>query len=387
MSSGAASGRIRRGIAAGGRSHRNSASPLKDRARSQGLLRMDLYHLGKVPWQESQLIYHALADLGREGLILLSPASPYVCIGFHQNAEQEVDLAFCRRNGIPVFRREVGGGAVYLDGGQLFFQLVLRPDNPLIPASREAFYRKFLGPIIDTYRRLGIPAEYKPINDVVVGDRKISGSGVGEIGEGVVFVGNLIVDFNYEMMAHVLKVPDEKFRDKVHKTLVENLSTIRRELGDDAASAWTEAQLNALMTDAFASLLGPFEPAAPDPELRSRVDALRPLMLSDSWLVQRRGRGLGRDVRIRAGLRLLHRVHKARGGLLRADFELTEGRLSGVSISGDFFCYPPDAVRLLEAALEGKRPTEVRGAVRDLVQRQAFEIPGVSEDDWGVLLE
>ena len=347
---------------------------------------MKLYNLGKVPWDDSQLIYHALADLGREGLILLSPAAPYVCIGFHQNAEQEVDLAFCRRNGIPVFRREVGGGAVYLDGGQLFFQLVLHADNPLIPATKEAFYRKFLEPVVGAYRRLGIAAEYKPINDVMAGARKISGSGVGEIGSGVVFVGNLIVDFNYEMMARVLKVPDEKFRDKVHKTLVENLSTLRRELGDAAAAAWTEERLDALLIEAFANLLGSFEPAVLDPELRSRVDALRPLMLSDSWLLQRRGRGAGRDIRIRAGLHLLHRVHKARGGLLRADFELKEGRFSGVSISGDFFCYPPDAIRRLEAGLEGRRPQDVREVLRDFSARQALEIPGVDEDDWAVLL-
>ncbi len=89
-----------------------------------------------------------MADLGREGLILLSPASPYVCIGFHQNVEQEVDLAFCREQGIPVFRREVGGGAVYLDGGQLFFQLVLRADDPRVPAPREVFYRTFLAPVV-----------------------------------------------------------------------------------------------------------------------------------------------------------------------------------------------------------------------------------------------
>ena len=196
---------------------------------------MELYNLGKVPWLESQLIYHALAGLGRESLCLVSPSTPYVCIGFHQDLEQEVDLDFCEQNGIPVFRREVGGGAVYLDGNQLFFQLILDKENPEIPRSKEAFYKKFLQPIIAVYRSIGIPAEYKPVNDLLAGTRKISGTGVGEIGDCIVFVGNLIMDFNYEMMARVLKVPDEKFRDKIHKTLEENLSTIIRELGPEAA--------------------------------------------------------------------------------------------------------------------------------------------------------
>ena len=71
---------------------------------------MDLYKLGKIPWEETQLIYHSLALLGREALCLVSPASPYVCIGYHQDLEQEVDLEYCRANDIPIFRREVGGG-------------------------------------------------------------------------------------------------------------------------------------------------------------------------------------------------------------------------------------------------------------------------------------
>ena len=61
---------------------------------------MELLNLGKVPWLESQSIYHALATLGRETLVLLSPSTPYVCIGFHQDLEQEVDVDFCRKNDI-----------------------------------------------------------------------------------------------------------------------------------------------------------------------------------------------------------------------------------------------------------------------------------------------
>ena len=110
-----------------------------------------LYNLGKVPWQDSQLIYHALAELGRESLVLLSPATPYVCVGYHQDVEEEVDLGFCRAHNIPVFRREVGGGAVYLDGDQFFFQLILHEGSPLIPPKKEAFYRSSIPTSISVY--------------------------------------------------------------------------------------------------------------------------------------------------------------------------------------------------------------------------------------------
>ena len=131
---------------------------------------MDLYNLGKLTWHETQTIYHALATLGREALSLVSPATPYVCIGFHQDLQQEVDLDFCKANRIPVFRRDVGGGAVYLDGDQLFFHLILHKKNPAVPKRKESFYKKFLQPIINVYRQTGIPAEFKPVNDVIAGN-------------------------------------------------------------------------------------------------------------------------------------------------------------------------------------------------------------------------
>ena len=68
---------------------------------------MKLYNLGHVPWMTSQLSYHALAQLGWQGLFLVAPSSPYVCIGYHQDLDQDVDVDYCEAQNIPIFRREV----------------------------------------------------------------------------------------------------------------------------------------------------------------------------------------------------------------------------------------------------------------------------------------
>jgi lipoate---protein ligase len=50
----------------------------------------------------------------------------------------------------------------------------------------------------------------------------------------------------------------------------------------------------------------------------------------------------------------LHGEHKTRGGkLVVADFEVRDGRLSGVRISGDFFLEPPEALSQITQAVEG----------------------------------
>lgn len=343
---------------------------------------MRLYNLGKVSWEKSQLIYHSLALLGREALCLASPASPYVCIGFHQDVEQEVDLDFCRQNNIPIFRREVGGGAVFLDGNQLFFQLILKENNPIVPKRIDSFYKKFLQPVITVHHRIGIPAKYKPVNDLVVEHRKISGTGAGEIGDCIVFVGNLILDFDYETMARVLRIPDEKFRDKVKKTIEENLSTIFRELGQDKADQWNEAALNSMMTEEFVKLTGPMTIGEMDKALIAKMDELRGTMMHENWLYRRGKKAADRIVKVKSGLQIVQKMHKATGGLLKAEFCIEEGCYKAVSITGDYFCFPKDTTSRLESVVEGSSTVSLKDNVTYFYKSENFELPGIEIDDW-----
>ena len=344
---------------------------------------MKLNRLGTVSWQDSQLLYHAQPRLGREGLNLLSPGSPYFCIGYFQDVEQEVDVAYCRDRRIPIFRREVGGGAVYLDGNQLFYQLIIHRDNPQVPSGREAFYRKFLQAPLAVYRRLGIPVEYKPVNDIIVNGQKISGNGVGEIGEYIIFVGNLIVDFDYDTMVRVLRVPDEKFRDKIHKTLRDNLTTIQREIGEVPA----RDELWDMLAEEFAKLLGSFDAETTvDVAWREESDRLAARMLKDEWLHQARPSKGGWSVKIRDGVEVHHKVHKAPGGLIRAVVEFHEGHIVNVALSGDFFFYPAEQLKDMERALTGVAAADVEAVVATFYADYGIESPGITPADFAQVI-
>src|SRR5438046_1237608 len=50
----------------------------------------------------------------------------------------------------------------------------------------------------------------------------------------------------------------------------------------------------------------------------------------------------------------MHGEYKTPGGkMVVVDFDVVDGYLHGVRVSGDFFLYPDDALPLIDAALEG----------------------------------
>ena len=343
---------------------------------------MQLLDLGLIPWQDTQLVYHALCHLGREALVLVSPATPYVSIGYHQDLDQEVDVDRCAQMGLPLFRREVGGGAVYLDSGQLFYHVVIRKDGPLAAGTTSDVFARVLRAPVAALGDLGIGAVHRPVNDIVVASsrRKISGNGAADIGDMTVIVGSLISTFDFDAMVAVLKVPSEKFRDKVHKTMRDNLTTLESELG----RAPPRERVHAALSRRFEEVLGALEVARGiDPELRSEMDRLWRRYSGDDWLRKRGRRSAARRLKVREGVELVSGAWKAPGGLVRADATVRDGRLEGVELTGDFFIFPHEALEELESALGGAEMVRaaVERAAATVLGRPDVEALGVGAQD------
>jgi lipoate-protein ligase A len=256
--------------------------------------------------------------------------------------------------------------------------VVLHKNNPLAQGSKEDFYRRLLAPVVKAYGDLGVPAEYKPVNDIITANRqKISGNGAAEIADHLILVGNVIMDFDYETMVRVLKVPDEKFRDKVYQTLHENLSTLKREIGRVPLLE----EIVPLLVSRFEETLGPLEPADLPPAVYEKAQELEPLLSNDDWLHKRGKRVPGRDVKIAAGVNVLQRLHKAPGGLIRATFEIKDSRLARVSFSGDFFFYPAEKLEALETTLSDVALEDVEQTIAAFYSAENIESPGVTPSD------
>ena len=110
-----------------------------------------------------------LAKTLTEGFFLWS-SEPTVIFGRNQDIEAEVNLDYCRRNSIDVFRRKSGGGCVYSDRGNLMLSCVVKDTNV------QASFQRYLDSLVNALRGLGLPAVSSRHNDVLVGERKVSGN-------------------------------------------------------------------------------------------------------------------------------------------------------------------------------------------------------------------
>lgn len=63
---------------------------------------MYLFDIGERPWEQSMLIFHALARMGIEAIFIISPKTPFMSIGYFQDAKQELDLDYCKKENLPI---------------------------------------------------------------------------------------------------------------------------------------------------------------------------------------------------------------------------------------------------------------------------------------------
>ena len=337
-----------------------------------------LLDLGLVPPIRSQTIYHAVGHTltadSPDTIILVAPDHPYVCIGYHQDLEREVDLDYCRAHGLPVARREVGGGAVYLDEGQLFSQWVFH--RSALPGSLEAKFELYIRPLVKTYQALGIAAYHRPVNDIHVAGKKIGGTGAAQLGEAEVLVGSLMFTFDKATMSRVLKVSSEKMRDKIFESLEQYMTTMAEQL----PALPDRAAVADLYLSRAAAALGraivPGQPTAAELALAAELDER---FISDEWPYQKGGlRRAG--VKIHEDVHVVEGAFKAPGGLIRATVRLREGRVDGLELAGDFTIFPASAVADLQAAALGAELTAEALAERfaAVYRDAAIQSPGVT---------
>ncbi|HEY9246129.1 MAG TPA: biotin/lipoate A/B protein ligase family protein [Candidatus Methanoperedens sp.] len=148
-----------------------------------------------------------------------------VSIGYFQGIKDEVNLDVCRELGIDCVRRFTGGGAVYHDSSGEITYCIAAPLN-MFPKNIVESYRMVCGCIVRGLGTLGIAAQFRPVNDILVGNRKISGSAQTRKGGVLIQHGTLLYDLDLGKMFSVLNVSRQKISDKMIKDAKERVTCI-----------------------------------------------------------------------------------------------------------------------------------------------------------------
>ena len=145
-----------------------------------------------------------------------------VVVGKHQNALAEVDLSYLHDNEILLARRISGGGAVYHDRGNLNYSFLSNEKQ-----GDFIQFRKYTAPIIEVLAELTIEAKLGERNEILVGDKKISGTASHVYKNRVLHHGTLLFDAQLERLARCLYVSQDRFDDKAVRSIRSEVINIR----------------------------------------------------------------------------------------------------------------------------------------------------------------
>ena len=334
-----------------------------------------LLDTGRLTAAENMALDEVLLKSRAEGwspntIRFLQMSNPAILIGYIQNVEQEVRTSFCEERGIDINRRVTGGGTIYFDESQLGWEVICDRSVFNMGVANARFFERISRPAISSLAALGVNADFRPLNDIEVSGRKISGTGGTEEGDAFLFQGTLRVDFDVDTMLRALKIPIEKLKDKELESVRDRVTCLAWELERTPSIDEIKTTLVRGFEEGFGITLVPGG-LTPEEEqlLARRIDHYR----SDSWVHKVKLPEEEQDT--------ISSLHKAPGGLIRISMVINQRfrRIRSVLITGDFFVYPQRSIFDLEAALKEAQATEetVDRIVTTFFQEHDISIPGV----------
>ena len=299
---------------------------------------------------------------------------PTALVGRHQALGQELDLEFCAARDIGVVRRITGGGAIFLDPGQLGWELAL-DRRTLGISSLPDLTRTICEAAADGISRLGVEAAYRPRNDIEVGGRKISGPGGLFDGNTLFFQGTVLVDMDPQLMVSALRVPRAKLEKHDLDAAESRVVTLRELMGENTPPL---DRIQQVLTAAFCEHFG-LEARRGDLEPSERAWA-------EAFLAEEIGtadfiHGVDEPADPRGVLR---GRQTSAGGTVTVYLRLegpAQNRVREALVTGDFFVTPPRTIYDLESRLRGEFLEDLEPVIRSFFNQADVEVLSVSPDD------
>jgi lipoate-protein ligase A len=157
--------------------------------------------------------------------------SSAVVIGRFQSLRNEVDMDAAHRYGVDVVRRISGGGAMFMEPGNIITYSVYAPESLVAGMSFQESYAFFDQWVLDALRGLGIRAWYQPLNDIASDIGKIAGAAQTRRRGAVLHHVTMAYDIDTTKMLEVLRIGREKLSDKATQSAAKRVDPLRSQTG------------------------------------------------------------------------------------------------------------------------------------------------------------
>ena len=306
-------------------------------------------------------------------------------VGWFDDVDSTLDLAECERLGIQVIRRPfAGGGTAFYDRGCAVMWGVMFP-KPGNHDDLDSEIARFQPIVVGALDRIGLgEVRFEGSADLRSRGRKLGGISAGDFGR-VISVGGFlnIRPPDLDLYLRVVRVPDDKFKDKLVKDMREYVCTAEEVAGKPV----TYEQFR----DA---LLGAADEAGTALERRELTNveeaALKKISnrIATDDSVRRVSSERFRAEHETAGRRVGFGNHKGRK-LCRAGVALDEGgSVVAAMMAGDMHVAPPDTLDRVAAELSGADASddaEIRSRIATVLDgadvHQADTTTGITTDD------
>jgi len=183
--------------------------------------------------------------LGDEVLRFWEPVQYFVVVGYANKVATEVNVPFCRQQGLPIRRRCSGGGTVLQGPGCLNYALILHLDQsgPLQSVSATNRFvlerhRAALGGLLQG------PVQTPGPTDLALGGLKFSGNAQRRKRRALLFHGTFLLHFDLALVEQALPMPSKQpdYRaNRSHSHFLVNLAVPARQVKSALSRAWQAA--------------------------------------------------------------------------------------------------------------------------------------------------
>ena len=146
---------------------------------------------------------------------------PSVIFGRNQVAENEVNLDYCCKHGIKVYRRKSGGGCVYADMDNIMLSFITNGDNVGFT------FNRFVQMIMLVLRKLGVEATSTTHNDIMIGDRKVCGTAFYQLPGRSIVHSTMLYDTNMDHMLNAITPSTEKLQKKGIQSVRQRITLLK----------------------------------------------------------------------------------------------------------------------------------------------------------------